>query len=897
MSAKIEQLIINSPYNEPLYHWQYNNNEKKFDKVSGRRKAGYLVASQNSRGNYDDAGKFIEIPLVNQIRPKIKEWRESDYPGVSNITRKLLAHWHDGSARNFPFFFCQLDAIETLIWLKESNEGRRLIIQDDGSKFRRLCTKLCTGGGKTIVMAMLIAWQVCNKARDLRNMNYSRNILIAAPNLTVKKRLQVLRPGGYDNYYEKFDILPAEIHELINQARVIIHNWQALAWEDAETIAKRKEVDKRGPLSDSAYARKILGRSGDNWLVINDEAHHAYRIPEKRKKNLTDEEREATIWIQGLDRLHEARKILTCYDFSATPFIPGSNTSQENLFSWIVSDFSLSDGIESGLVKTPRVVVRDNTLPDPETYKSRLFHLYTEDGVKDDLKANSQSETLPDLVRSAYQTLALDWKEVFKQWQDSGKKIPPVMITVANNTRTAERIEKFFAAGDLLLPEELCESDKILRIDSKKLDDSTSSEGEILREKVDTVGQADKPGEQLRNIISVGMLSEGWDAKTVTQIMGLRAFSSQLLCEQVVGRGLRRTSYDRLNEGEFFAPEYVNVFGVPFTFLPHEDTTTGGKVITPNTTEIRALDERREFMITWPNVTGFEYVSGQKLSLDVESIKPLELNAANTIINAEIAPILDGQTDLTRVSEIDIEKAAASFRLQRIIFHAAANVFDEMPASWKEKGSKLLLLGQVIKLVREYLHSDLINIKPELFAFNWTRKKILYAMNMSSIVKNLWDSIRSENTTKFIPVYDTLKPVLSTGDMPRWWTTKPNHITQKSHINNCVFDSTWEASAAYALDRNSHVQAWAKNDHLGFSIYYMYNGVVKKYLPDFLIRLDNGKNLILEIKGQESAQDKAKKSALKNWVEAVNDAKNFGEWACEVSYNPADIDGIIAKYL
>ena len=885
MSAKIEQLIINSPYNEPLYYWQYNKEEKKFYKVSGRRRAGYLVASQNARGFDDDAGKFIDIPLVNQIRPKIKEWRESNYPGITNITRKLLNHWHDKDARKFPFFFCQLDAIETLIWLKESNEGRRLIIQDDGSKFRRLCTKLCTGGGKTIVMAMLIAWQVCNKARDLRNMNYSRNILIAAPNLTVKKRLQVLRPGGYDNYYEKFDILPVEIRELINQARVIIHNWQALAWEDSETIAKRKDVDKRGPLTDSAYARKILGRSGDNWLVINDEAHHAYRIPYKKK--LTDEEREATIWIQGLDRIHEARKILTCYDFSATPFIPGSSTSQENLFSWIISDFSLSDGIESGLVKTPRVVVRDSTIPDPDTYKSRLFHLYTEDGVKDDLTIKSNSESLPDLVRSAYQTLASDWKEVFKQWQEAGKKIPPVMITVANNTRTAERIEKFFASKDLLLPEELCESDKILRIDSKKLEDSASSEGEILREKVDTVGQVDKPGEQLRNIISVGMLSEGWDAKTVTQIMGLRAFSSQLLCEQVVGRGLRRTSYDRLNDGEFFAPEYVNVFGVPFTFLPHEETTTGGGVIpTTPTTEIKALDERREYKITWPNVTGFEYISGQKLSLDLESIKPLELKADDTIISAEIAPILDGQTDLTRVSEIDLERAAESFRLQQIIFHAAANVFEELSASWKEKGSKLLLLGQVINLVQEYLQSDSINITPKLFAFNRPRKKILYAMNMSRIIKNLWDSIRSENTEKFNPVYDTLKPVLSTGDMPRWWTARPNHLTRKSHINNCVYDSTWEASTAYALDRNSHVQAWAKNDHLGFSVYYLYNGERKKYLPDFLIRLDNGKNLILEIKGKESAQDKAKKEALKIWVEAVNDAKNFGEWACDVSYNP-----------
>ena len=896
-SAKISQLIINSPYSEPLYHWEYNKERKNFDKILGRRSAGYLVASKGARKFDDDSGQFIEIALVNKIRPLVKKWRESNYPGVSNITRKLLNHWHDMSGRNYPFFFCQLDAIETLIWLKESSEGRQQLIQDDGSKFQRLCTKLCTGGGKTIVMAMLIAWQVCNKVRDSRNMNYTRNILIVAPNLTVKKRLQVLRFDYQDNYYGKFDILPVEIRELMSQAKIIIHNWQALNWEDDAAIAKRKEVDKRGALSDSAYSRKILGSQAENWLVINDEAHHAYRLKGKRK-NFSEEDNEATIWIQGLDRIHRARKILTCYDFSATPFIPGSKTSEENLFSWIISDFSLSDGIESGLVKTPRVVVRDNLEPDPETYKSKLYHIYSDYDVKNNLTSSQPPESLlPDLVRSAYKTLASDWLEVFQQWQESNKKIP-VMITVANCTRTAERIERLFLTRDLLLPEELCEEDKILRIDSRKLEDSTSSEGELLREKVDTVGQENKPGENLRNIISVGMLSEGWDARTVTHIMGLRAFTSQLLCEQVIGRGLRRTSYDKLNDGEFFTPEYVNVFGVPFSFLPHEDSGNGGTPTPPiNTTEIKALDERREFAITWPNITRLEYVSGQKLSLDLDSIAPLELDAAKTIIHAEIAPVLDGQVDLTRVSEIDLEKAAESFRLQSIIYQTAAKFFDEVPASWKEKGSKILLLGQVINLVREYLQSDLIKIIPELFAINESRKKILYAGNMYRIVKNLWDSIRSENTEKIIPVYDNFNRTRSTGDMPRWWTTKPNNITRKSHINNCVYDSTWEASESYSLERNSHVQAWAKNDHLGFIINYLYNGAVKKYLPDFLIRLDNDINLILEVKGQESAQDKAKRRALMDWVTAVNDAKEFGKWACEVSYNIADIDGIIAKYL
>ena len=898
MSAKIDRLIINSPYTEPLYHWEYNKDTKSFDKVDGRRSAGYLVASGNARGFEDDSGIFIEIELVNKIRPQVKQWRENGYPGATNVTRKLLEHWHDKSARIFPFFFCQLDAIETLIWLQESQDGRRMLIQGDGGKFKRLCTKLCTGGGKTIVMAMLIAWSVCNKVRDIRNRNYTRNILIVAPNLTVKKRLQVLRPDNEDNYYERFNVVPVEMQESMNQSRIVIQNWQALAWDSDETIAKRKEVDKRGSLSDGAYARKILKNSYENWFVINDEAHHAYRVQDidkKLSKEDKESQREATIWIQGLDRIHNVRTILTCYDFSATPFIPGSQTNEENLFKWIVSDFSLSDGIESGLVKTPRVVVRDDVLPDAKTYRTRLYHIYSDETVKDSLRGNaSVTDSLPDLVRNAYVLLAADWQETSKKWIEAGKTIPPVMISVANNTTTAARIEHFFETDSMALPEKICEAGRILRIDSQKLQDESSAEGELLREKVDTVGQEGKPGEQLSNIISVGMLSEGWDAKTVTHIMGLRAFSSQLLCEQVVGRGLRRTSYDIVNN--FFEPEYVNVFGVPFTFLPHEDAGSGGSISHTNTTEIKVLEERNEFRITWPNILRLEYVSGQKLSLDVEKIKDMELNAGDTRINVEVAPILNGKANLAMCSDIDLENAYKSFRLQRIIFQTASKVFDEMSASWKEKAQKMLLLGQIIKLVQEYLSSRRIKINPPLFEINQERRKILYAMNMDKIIKNLWDSIQNENSETIIPVYDTFKRTRSTGDMPRWWTSKPNEITRKSHINRCVFDSTWEATEAYRLDQNPHVKAWAKNDHLGFQIYYFYEGEIKRYLPDYLITLDNGVTLILEVKGQFTEQDKAKNLALEDWVKAVNKTKEWGEWHSDISFNHTDIDGIIEKH-
>ncbi|MBQ7594247.1 MAG: DEAD/DEAH box helicase family protein [Synergistaceae bacterium] len=906
-NTKITKLIINSAYSEPRYHWQYNRQKKSFDMIEGRRLAGYLVTSKNISPQDDDEGKFIEIKLVNEIRPKVQAWREADYPGITNTTRRLLEYWHDESARFWPFFFCQLDAIESLIFLTEAPDNLKtgIKIVNDGSKFRRICTKLCTGGGKTIVMAMLISWMICNKINYPRDKRFSKNILVIAPNLTVKERLQVLRPEHPKNYYSQFEIVPAEMRDLLARGKIIIHNWQALAWETQEQIAKHKSVDKRGPKSDNAYVREILNEfpSAKNILVINDEAHHAWRVrPEDKKgyKRSAEEKaayEEATVWINGLDRINKARGILTCYDFSATPFIPGkTRNDEEGLFSWIVSDFGLSDGIESGIVKTPRVVVRDDALPD-KNYRSKLLHIYADKKVKPDLTSSPGDEAeLPELVRNAYLLLGKDWAKTFEVWKSSGKLTPPVMITVANTTATAARIDYSFTHGKIDVPE-LCEPDKILRIDSRILDDKNTSDAKLLREVADTIGQEGRKGEQIRNVISVGMLSEGWDAKTVTHIMGLRAFTSQLLCEQVVGRGLRRTSYDKPKDGEFFTPEYVNVFGIPFTFLPHEDTGTGEIIPAAPKTLIQVLDERLKYKISWPNLTNLEYLILQKLSLNVESVPELELNAEGTTINVELAPIINGKTDLMRCDEIDIEKLYANIRLQQIIFKTAGEVYDKTQTEWQKRGVKLTLLGQVIKLSENYLQGGHIKIFPELFAINEVRRKILLALNMEKIINHLWNYITSESRDVIRPVFNSMKRIMSTEEMHSWYTGRSNEITRKSHVNRCVFDSRWEASEAYKLDHNPNVKAWVKNDHLGFYVSYVFKGAERRYLPDFLIKLENDRMLILEVKGLESEQDKIKRERLSDWVKAVNGIKIFGEWACDISKSPADIDEIIAKYI
>ena len=920
--AGIDQLIINSAYREPTHHWKYDLNGQTFVREPGRRPAGYFVAGQGSN-QYNDIGKFVELPLVNKIRPRVKAWREAGYPGVTGVTRKLLDHWNDKDARQYQFFYCQVDAMETLIWLVEAPASDKvgIDIPADGGLFRRICTKLCTGGGKTTVMAMLIAWMICNKVTYPQDRRFSKNVFIVAPGLTVKSRLQVLQTGGNDNYYVQFNIVPVGLMDKLRQGKVMITNWQALAWETEEAIAKRKSVDKRGAKSDEAYTREVLGEmaNASNILVINDEAHHAWRKNPENKGKLTKEQKEAeqqaTIWISGLDRIHKTRNILTCYDFSATPFAPsGKKNDEEALFGWIVSDFGLNDGIESGLVKTPRVVVRDDGIPDAESFKSKLYHIYRDDTVTEDInRSAAPEEPLPDLITQAYYLLGKDWQHLYSSWRDAGAVVPPVMITVANRTETAARIKYAFDHGRIPVPE-LCNPDLTIHIDSKTMDDATgvvvgadvdgndttlskTEAAAILRETVDTVGQKGKRGEQIRNVISVGMLSEGWDAKTVTHILGLRAFSSQLLCEQVVGRGLRRTSYDLAEGSDMFTPEYVNIFGIPFTFLPHESDEEGTAPKTPPKTQVEALKERLEYEIQWPNIIRIDRIYKPQLKIDLDKIDTLELNAADTRLRADLAPIIDGKTDLTKCTEIDLQKLDAELRMQRIVFEASGQVYGLMKASWQNEGTKFALIGQVIRLVEEYLQSGAIVINPPLFNTDPVRQRIIYMMNMNKIVQHLWSFVKLEQTEKTAPIFDPNKKVRSTADMPTWFTSKPCYITKTSHISHCTFDSAWESTESYVIEKNPHVKAWAKNDHLGFEILYIFDGVVRNYVPDFLIRLDNGKILILETKGQETRKDKEKRKALSEWISAVNGLGEYGEWCNDVSYNVADVDGIIAKYL
>ena len=920
-------LIINRPWERPAQHWVEGKGGKLEIKPE-RRPASYEVFDARNNTKRTEV-----LAMVNTIRDRVDQWREDGYPGVTIVTRKLLEHWHDQDARQHPFYFCQLEAIETLIWWVEGAEAYKqgIYVPGDGGAWERLCNKMATGAGKTTVMAMIITWQVLNALTyPKRNKDFSRAVFIVAPGLTVKGRLQVLMPSE-GSYYDEFNLCPSEsMRQKLNQAEVLIENWHTLM----PLKEQDRSVVKKGKESDEAFTRRVLGKlaTHKDIIVINDEAHHAYRKPPEVKisKKLAADQGidldEATRWIEGLDRIHKTRRIQRCFDLSATPFAPTGKASTDTaLFDWIISDFGLNDAIEAGLVKTPRVVVRDDALPDSRTLRSKLYHIYRDKSVSEDLnRAKAEPhEALPKLVQDAYTLLGADWRETAKDWTEAGHHSPPVMLTVCNRTETAARIEHYFNQGDAHWSE-LQAPNKTLRVDSKVLDKAEIGEAatsdkaydqrlqdiveasdlpetrkrhlgglkkeELLREIIDNVGKRGQAGQDLQNVISVAMLSEGWDAKNVTHIMGLRAFTSQLLCEQVVGRGLRRVSYDT-DENGLFLPEYVNVFGVPLSI---SEAGEAGEAPPPPkpTTQIEVIPERANLEIKWPNVARVESVVRRELAVDWSNVDTLTLDPASTPISADLAPALGGATDLGKVSSIELEKLPDGFRLQRLVFQAARKGFAGLSHNFK--GAEELLAAQLVRIVEEFIDSGSLEI-PSLFHSDPLRRRILIALNIDLVVQHLMQSVFEQNRTKLTPIFDEENPIGATGQMRTWYTTKPNFPAVKSHISHLVGDSSWEGHAANVFEKSRDVFAYAKNDHLGFQIQYLWSGSRRRYVPDFLVKYVSGKMLALEIKGTDSPQNKAKRDALAEWVNAVNEVGGFGQWACDVAFEPSEIEDIIRR--
>lgn len=901
---KNQGFVVNSPYREPLYHFEYDENAQKYNKKDGRRKAGYYATAGKQEAG-TGVSQFFELELANMIRPRVKEWKEKGYPNVTSITKKLLDHWNRYEQEGFEqggkrYFWCQIEAIETIIWLTEAPDAMKVGINlkdKSDSDWMRACTKLATGTGKTVIMAMIIAWQALNKITNPKDTRFSKNILVMAPGITVKERLGVLIPSSDGNYYDEFDIIPPSLKEYIYQAKILNFNWHVLAPKKNSSLPKVMR-ELMGDESENAFTKRILSEfPGDTSIVvINDEAHHCHRDTaeigkSKEEKDQEEEENEeATIWIQGLDKIHKARGIITAYDLSATPFIPKGRTSNTGfkLFNWIISDFGLHDAIESGLVKTPTIAVKDSSYSSDQVLdRSKLFHIYYEEGIKENLNQKCESNVdLPDLVRTAFKILSTDWLSIKKDW---GKKVPPSMIVICNNTYTSKRIE-FSILNSNLGVSEIAERDNIIRVDSTAED----IEDDILREKFNTVGKPGKSGENIHCVVGVNMLSEGWDANNVKQILGLRAFTSQLLCEQVVGRGLRRMSYDVDPETELLTPEYVTVFGIPFTFLPIEGKTKDGPTDEKPKTFIQVQKDKKQYQILFPNILRVQREIEYFIDIDWDKTEKITLSSTEDPVWVQVAPTIERPDISLSQKMLSInEYLGKDVRLKQSLFSITSSIKSGLDDTWNniDDGNKF---QQIFKIVSNFIDKNVIidadKKNHDLY------KNILISLNTTKIASIIKQAINLSQNTKSYPIPDPINKFKTTAVMTPWYTTKDTYTSpeMKCHISHLVTDSKWENIGKMLDTEVDDLEAWVKNDHLGFTIPYIHKGLLRSYFPDFIIKFKGNKYLMLEVKGKEREQDQTKWESAKLWCEALNsDRDSWGEWQFRVIKNKPTIKDLM----
>ncbi len=840
----------------------------------------------------------------------------------------------------------------------------------------RTAFKMATGSGKTVVMAMLIVYHTLNKIANPRSTLFVDAFLIVTPGITIRDRLQVLYPENPENDYKNMKLIPSDDYDALCQAKIVITNYHAFQCRKKEKLSKigtqvlGEEAAKNFTETPDEMVVRVCRGLGKkkNIIVLNDEAHHCYRPKKREKTGATADE--TRLWINGLEAVKAKLGIKQVYDLSATPFFlkgsgystttpSGKKLSEGVLFPWVVSDFALIDAIECGIAKVPRVPVADDTMRGDPIYR-RLW-----DTIRPKLSkiVSGGEPQLPSELETALHALYANYEETYDLWHKEPHGLtPPVMIVVCNNTKVSKLVydwiagwekkttdgETIVAKGNLPIfnnEDNGAWRDQLntLLIDSKQLESGEALKGEfkkaartqieqfkqkmnvekvtdaeLLREVMNTVGKRGKLGENIKCVISVSMLSEGWDAKRVTHILGVRAFSTQLLCEQVVGRGLRRSSHaveqttiDINGEQltlETFPPEYAEVYGVPFSFIP----ATGSGRVTPllPVTEVKAVPERKATCeITFPLVAGYRRQSSpDKLDAIFTEASRYELSTAELPSLIEIESITGG------TQEVELPYLTR-FRAQQTEYYLANEVMknhlldDDDDAKW-------WLFPQVLHITRRWMKECVTykdNMYPHCFHIGEVARKaasrIHHAIIRAEEQARSSDSEDGSLPKTFLPIFRDKKRTGSTDDV-EFETTQPTWETRpdKCHISHVVADTdSWEQKTAQALEQMPEVEAYVKNHHLGFTIPYIeHNGASRQYVPDFIVRIrkqgdsssDDTVNLILETSGLQREDKVQKVNTVQNmWLPAVNAYREFGEWTFFETTDPWNIQNNIRQHI
>lgn len=977
--------ILNSPYSIPQRHWELDSDGQPTQRIiESRRLAEFITPIPNpkkrknsnnqqvivfdeGKGLSDSKQQYDPTSTINEIRSFVDRWRELQNPNQWQITpetARLLQHLRNHKFSGLKPFFCQIEALETLIWLTEvaplSKSGKSVLKRleaangDANPELFRIALKLATGSGKTMVIAMIIAWQTINAVRRPGSKNFTRGFVICTPGLTIKDRLRVLKPNDPDSYYGNRELVPPDMIEDLKKAKIVITNFHAFIQREINDdltpggralLKGRHGVELNTKETEGQMIQRVMPdlMGIKNVMVINDEAHHCYRekpmvIDESDLKGDDRKEAEknnkaARVWINGIEVVKRKLGLNMVVDLSATPFfLSGSGYAQGTLFPWTVSDFSLMDAIECGIVKLPRVPVAENIPGNEMPMFRNLWENIRKDMPKTGRGQGGELDPLklPTRLQTALQALYGHYEKTYELWDKNNINVPPCFIIVCQNTSISKLVYDFVSGfyrtnedgsrtlenGRLPLFRNFDETTgnplpkpNTLLIDSEQLEagdaldenfrniaadeierfrreiiersgDPRSGEKitdqELLREVMNTVGKQGQLGGSIRCVVSVSMLTEGWDANTVTHVLGIRAFGTQLLCEQVIGRALRRQSYD-LNEEDLFNVEYADIFGIPFDF-------TAKPVIAPpqpprQTIEVKAIRPERDHLeITFPRVGGYRIeLPEERLSADFneDSVLVLSPDLVGPSITRN-AGIIGKSEDMSLEHLGDMRPSALIFNItQRLLY-----------TKWRDPGEepKFHLFGQLKRITKQWLETCLVckgDTYPGLLMYqelaDMACNRITAAITRKFIgerpVKVLLDPYNPSGSTRYVRFY--------TSKTDRWQTS-PDHC----HINWVILDSDWEAEFCRIAESNPKVISYVKNHNLGFEVPYRYGSENKKYIPDFIVLVDDGNgkedplHLIVEIKGFRKEDAKDKKTTMETyWVPGINHLGIYGRWA------------------
>ncbi len=982
-NAFFERPILNSPYACPARHWELDKSGQPTQKIiESRRRAEFITpipkpkkqkvsAKQEAlvfdegKGLSTKAQQYDPTSIINEVRAHVEQWRQLPNPNqwqVTPETARLLQHWRHHDFTGIRPFFCQIEAVETAIWLTEvaptTASGKKVLNllesanRDANPELLRLALKLATGAGKTTVMAMLIAWQTINAVRRSNSKNFTRGFLVVAPGITIKDRLRVLQPNDPDSYYASRDLVPKDLLDDVSRAKIVITNYHAFKLRERIELSAggRAFLQGRGEeLNTLETEGQMLQRvmpdlmGIKNIVVMNDEAHHCYRekpVAEEDEDLKGDDRKEAErnnvaarVWISGLEAVKRKLGVTRIFDLSATPFfLRGSGYAEGTLFPWTMSDFSLMDAIECGIVKLPRVPVAENIPGNDMPMYRNLWENIRKDMPK---KGRGKAEELdplklPTRLQTALSALYGHYEKTFHLWQEAGIKVPPCFIVVCNNTSTSKLVYDYISGfhrhhddgsstlenGRLALFRNFDETTgnalprpNTLLIDSEQLeagdalDDNfrnmagdeierfrreiiertgdqrkaeTLSDQELLREVMNTVGKPGQLGGAIRCVVSVSMLTEGWDANTVTHVLGVRAFGTQLLCEQVIGRALRRQSYD-LNEDALFNVEYADIFGIPFDF-------TAKPVVAPpqpprETVQVKAMRPERDALeIRFPRVEGY------RVELPEERLTATFNDDSILVLNPNlVGPSLTrNQGIIGEAVDLNLQHLG-DMRPSTLLFHLTQRL---LYTKWRDPGEepKLHLFGQLKRITKQWLDTCL---KCEGGTYP---AQLMYQELADMACTRINDGITrhfvGERPVKALldpynPVGSSAHVRFNTSKALRWETS-----SKHCQVNWAILDSDWEGELCRVAESHPKVRAYIKNQNLGFEVPYRSGSVTRRYLPDFIVLIDDGHgdndllHLVVEIKGYRGEDAKDKKAAMETyWVPGVNLLGNHGRWA------------------